>query len=72
MVGQQHFFQTAKEDMSIPGMAVSMFLFSIYLYLFIPVSTTVFDSTKNVVMNLVGISMKKRMDKEKDVKNLKP
>lgn len=62
----------AKEDMSIPGMAVSMFLFSIYLYLFIPVSTTVFDSTKNVIMNLVGISMKKRMDKEKDVKNLKP
>lgn len=62
----------AKEDMSIPGMAVSMFLFSIYLYLFIPVSTTVYDSTKNVVMNLVGISMKKRMDKEKDVQNLKP
>lgn len=62
----------AKEDMSIPGMAVSMFLFSIYLYLFIPVSTTVFDSTKNVIINLVGISMKKRMDKEKDVKNLKP
>lgn len=61
----------AKEDMSIPGMAVSMFLFSIYLYLFIPVSTTVFDSTKNI-MNLVGISMKKRMDKEKDVKKLKP
>lgn len=62
----------AKEDMSIPGMAVSLFLFCIYLYLFIPVSTTVFDSTKNVIINLVGISMKKRMDKEKDVKNLKP
>lgn len=42
------------------------------MYLFLPISTTVFNSTKYVIMNSVGISMKKRMDKEKDVKNLKP
>lgn len=61
----------AQEDMSIPGMAVSMFLFSISSYFFLPVSTTVFDSTKYVIMNSVVISMKKIMDKEKDVKNFK-
>lgn len=62
----------AQEDMFIPGMAVSVFLFSIYSYLFLPVSTTVFDSTKYVIMNSVWISMNKIMDIEKDIKNLKP
>lgn len=46
LTGEQHFFQMAEGDASVHGIAVSMFPFSTYFYLFLPVSTTVFDCTK--------------------------